>query len=122
MLQRLSYINLIFAIIYLLVFLRSGTLNSTVGIFVIIVLNWLCIRSYQLDNYKWSYFHYPIALWVLYYGVKLLYGWQNIFFTTVEYDFVSNDTLTYLILTFLFSVLTLTHLVLYFLKSVRKES
>ena len=45
MLQKLSYLNLIFAIVYLLTYLKSGTFNSTAGIFVVIVFNWLYLRA-----------------------------------------------------------------------------
>jgi hypothetical protein len=114
MLQKLSYFNLILAIIYLLVYLKSGTFNSTAGIFVIIVFSWLYLRSYQLDNYKWKIWHYVTGLWVLYFTGTIIYGAIHILGASIEYDFISNDTLLYLIFSFVFCLMVIVHLVFYF--------
>lgn len=122
MLQKLSYINLILAIVYLLVYLKSGTFNSTVGILVIIVFNWLCLRSYQLANYQWKIWHYLTGLWSLYYIGTIIYGTIFIFSSSLEYHFVSNDTLIYLSISVVFSLSVLLHLGLYFKKSYKAVS
>lgn len=119
MLQKLSYFNLILAIVYLLLYLKSGTFNSTAGIFVIVVFSWLCLRSYQLDNYKWKIWHYLTGLWSLYFIGTIIYGIFNIVAPAIEYNFISNDTLTYLIVGVVFSVSVLTHIVVYFLRSYK---
>jgi hypothetical protein len=120
MLQKLSYFNLILAIVYLLMYLKSGTFNSTAGIFVIIVFNWLCLRSYQLDDYKWKIWHYLTGLWSLYFIGTIIYGIFNIVAPAIEYNFISNDTLTYLIIGVAFSVSVVAHVILYFLRNYRE--
>ncbi|WP_316769822.1 hypothetical protein [Pedobacter frigiditerrae] len=120
MLQKLSYFNLILAIIYLLVYLKSGTFNSTAGIFVIIVFSWLCLRSYQLDNYKWKVWHYLTGLWSLYFIGTIIYGIYNIIAPAIEYNFISNDTLTYLTIGIVFSISVLVHIIIYFLRSCKE--
>ncbi len=119
MLQKLSYFNLILGIIYVLVYLKSGTFNSTAGILMIIVFNWLCLRSFQLDEYKWKGWHYLTAIWSLYYIGTLLYGAFHILNAAITFDFVSNDTLIFLIMSFGLSIAVLTHLVIYFLKNFK---
>ncbi|RZK58724.1 MAG: hypothetical protein EOO91_07405 [Pedobacter sp.] len=114
MLQKLSYFNLILAIVYLLLYLKSGTFNSTAGIFVIIVFSWLCMRSYQLDNYKWKIWHYLTGLWSLCFIGTIIYGIFNIVAPAIEYSFISNDTLSYLIVGVVFSVSVLIHIGIYF--------
>lgn len=113
MLQKLSYFNLVLAIIYLLVYLKSGTFNSTAGIFMVIVFNWLCLRSYQLDNYKWKIWHYLTGLWSLYFIGTIIYGSVFILSSSLTYAFISNDTLTYLLISIVFSLSVLLHLGVY---------
>jgi hypothetical protein len=113
MLQKLSYINLIFAIIYVLIYLRSGTFQSTSGILVVIIFNWLFIRAYQQDHYKWSILHYATGLWSLYFIGTILYGVINIIKVSIESDFISNDTIINLSTSVLFSASVLLHLIGY---------
>ncbi len=122
MLQKLSYFNLVLAMVYLLVYLKSGTFNSTAGIFVVIVFNWLCLRSYQLDNYKWKIWHYLTGLWSLYFIGTIIYGSVFILSSSLEYSFISNDTLTYLLISIVFSMSVLLHLGVYVKESYKAVS
>ena len=117
MIQKLSSLNIILAIIYVLVYLKSGTFNSTAGIFVIIVFNWLGLRSFQLDSYKWGIWHYLTGVWTLYFIGTLVYGSVTFIRAAMEFDFITNDTLTNLILTFIFSLSVVVHFCAYFWKS-----
>lgn len=118
--QKLSSLNIVLAIVYVLVFLKSGTFNSTAGIFMIIVFNWLGLRSFQLDDYRWRIWHYLTGIWSLYYIGILVYGEVNILSAAIEFDFISNDTLMYLIINFLFCVSVGVHLVLYMYKNYQQ--
>jgi len=120
MLQKLSYLNLILAIAYLLIYLKSGTFNSTAGIFMVIVFNWLCLRSYQLDDYKWKVWHYLTGLWSIYFIGTIIYGSFFILSSAIEYSFISNDTTIYLIVSFAFSIAVVTHFIIYLLRSFNK--
>lgn len=113
MVQKISSLNIIFAILYLLVYLKSGTFNSTAGILVIIVFNWLGLRSFHLDDYKWGIWHYLTGVWTLYFVGTLFYGAVNIMSAAIEFDFITNDTLRNLILTFTFCIFVLIHFVLF---------
>lgn len=117
MLQKLSYFNLLMAIIYMLVYFKSGTFNSTAGIFVVIVFNWLALRSFEQDRYRWKVWHYLTGLWALYFIGTIVYGSVNILSSSLEYDFISNDTLIYLGTSVVFSVAVVGQLILYFKKS-----
>ncbi|WP_113651521.1 hypothetical protein [Pedobacter namyangjuensis] len=122
MLQRLSYFNLIFTIIYLLVYLKDGTVNSTLGILAIIIFNWLALRSFQLENYKWKIWHYLAGLWSLYYAGFVLYGAFNILLSSIEYEFISSDTRMLLILSFVFGIGVIVHFGVYFFRNLHSLS
>ncbi|SFH13724.1 hypothetical protein SAMN04489864_105295 [Pedobacter insulae] len=120
MLHKLSYLNLFLAIVYGLIYLKSGTFNSVSGILMIIIFNWLALRSYQLDNYKWKLWHYSIGLWILYYLSTLFYGFINILGAVFEFDFMSNDTASYLTISFTFCLLVITQLFMYMYKNYKQ--
>lgn len=120
MLQKISYFNLIFAIIYVVVFFRDSSISFTMGIVMIVVFNWLALRSYQIDAYKWSLWHYIAGLWSLYYVGVLFYGTINVFQTVIDYQFASSDTLKFLILSTILSMSVVTQTALYFLKNLKE--
>ena len=122
MLLKLSYFNLIFALVYVLVYLKDGTINSTVGILMVMVFNWLGIRSYQLDNYKWKFWHYLIGIWSLYYACYVLYGVVNILTAAFEYNYVSDDTITFLLLSGIFCIALISHLIVYSVKALKTNN
>lgn len=121
MFQKLSYFNLILIIIYLLVYLKDGTLNSATGILMIIIFNWLGLRSYHLDHYKWKFWHYLTGLWSIYYAGFVIYGAVNILNSSIEYAFMSNDTRTFLGLSFVCCFAVILHFVVYFLKNLKAK-
>jgi len=117
MLQKLSYFNLLLAIVYLLAYLRSGTFYSTSGILVIIVFNWLYLQSFERDTYRWKTWHYAIAAWVIYFIVTTLYSLIGIVSAAIEYDFIANDTLAFVLLSIVLGAGVLTQLVGYYLQN-----
>lgn len=119
MLQKISYFNLMFAIVYVLVYFRDSSLNFTLGIVMIVLLNWLALRSNQLNNYKWSIWHYLSALWSLYYIGFLLYGVVNVLCSSIEYQFASKDTIIFLLLSFILSSFVILQAIMYFLSNLK---
>lgn len=122
MLQTLSYFNIIFALVYVLVYLKDGTLNSTAGILMVIVFNWLALRSYQLDDYKWKVWHYLIGAWSLYYAGYIMYGLINILTAVFEYNYVSNDTISFLTLSGVFCLAVISHFIIIFVKVLKTNN
>lgn len=118
MLQKLSYFNLLLAIIYLLAYLRSGTFYSTSGILVVIVFNWLYLLSFERNAYQWKIWHYLIASWVIYFVATTLYSLIGIISAAIEYDFIATDTLTFILLSVIFGICVLTQLIWYYLQNV----
>ncbi|MES2651006.1 MAG: hypothetical protein V4663_04665 [Bacteroidota bacterium] len=115
--QKLSSLNIVLSIIYVLVYLKSGTLHSTAGIFMITVFNWLALRSFQLNDYRWMIWHYLIALWVVYFVGTLVYGAINILSSSIVYNFISDDTIVYLIINSVFCALLIIQLLMYAYKN-----
>lgn len=122
MLQKLSYFNLFLAILYMVVYLKSGNLTSTSGILAIVVFNWLALRSFELGNYQWKTWFYPFALWSLYYAGLLIYGLVNVIVPAIEYRFMSSDNQVYAALTALLVIGVLWHAVAYFLQNLKTQS
>ena len=122
MLQKISSFNIMFAIAYLLIYFRENTLNFTMGILMIVIFNWLALRSRQINNYKWSIWHYLSGLWSLYYILFLLYGAINVLRLSIEYQFASTDTILFLILSFILSILIICQVLIYFLINLKRVS
>lgn len=120
MLQKLSYLNLLLAVVYGLIYLKSGTFNSISGVLMIIILNWLALRSFQLGDYQWTWWHYVVGLWSLYYISTLIYGFINVLNSVFEFDFISNDTGSYLAINFVFCLLVITQLLTYLYKNFKQ--
>ena len=121
MFQKLSYLNIIFSVIYVLVYLKNGLLNSTIGIFMVIVFNWLALRGNQLENFRWNIWHFITGLWSLCYVGYIMYGLINIFISAFEYEFVSDDTRTFLVLSSVFSIAVILHFGVYFWKNLKEN-
>lgn len=90
------------------------------GILMIVILNWLALRSHQLDNYKWSAVHYVTGGWSIYYIVLLLYGAFNVLLSSIEFQFASLDTLIFLFMSFTLSIFVLWQAVIYFLINLKE--
>jgi len=87
---------------------------------MVIVFSWLCLRSYQLDDYKWKVWHYLTGLWSIYFIGTIIYGAIFILSSAIEYSFISNDTTIYLIVSFAFSITVIAHFIIYLLRSFNK--
>lgn len=108
------------AIVYVLFYFKTINLNS-VGIFIIIIFNWLALRACQHENYKWGIWHYLAAFWSLYFIVFTAYGIYNIIASSIEYGFVSNDVNTYLFFGSFFTSAILSQLILFWLKAINNK-
>jgi len=121
MIQQLSFLNIVLAILYVLVYLKSGTFNSTAGILMIIVFNWLGSRSFELDDYRWRIWHYFFGLWSLYFIGTLIYGAVNILGDVILYKVMGDETLSYLIINFVFCISVAVHLIIYLVKNYKQS-
>ncbi|HTM97864.1 MAG TPA: hypothetical protein VL088_03935 [Pedobacter sp.] len=120
MLQKLSYLNLFLALAYGLIYLKSGTFHSITGVLMVVIFNWLALRSFQLDDYRWKLWHYLTGLWSLYYIATLIYGFVNVLSAVFEFKFITNDTSFYLTINFVFCCLVITQAVLYQYKNYKQ--
>ncbi|MEN0096170.1 MAG: hypothetical protein AAGB30_12355 [Pedobacter sp.] len=116
MLQKLSYFNIFFALVYVLLYLKSGTLNSTAGILAIIVFNWLYIRGYHLGDYRWKSWHFIFGAWSAYFAGFMLYATYNIIKVSIAVDFWADDTVVNILISLFFSLLVWVHIVGYWNK------
>jgi uncharacterized iron-regulated membrane protein len=117
--HKLSYFNLLLAIVYLLIYLRSGTFNSTAGTLMIIIFNWLYLRSFENDKYKWTVFHYLTGLWSIYFIGTVVYSTVHVLLAAIAFDFITNDTIFNIVISFMLSIGVVFHFVVYGFKNFK---
>lgn len=115
--QKLSYFNILLALIYLLVYLRSGTFHSAFGILIVIVFNWLYLKSYEQNQYRWNVLHYLIAAWEIYFVGTIGYGAFHVLAAAVEYNFITTDTIINIFLSLTLSLSVFIHLIRYWIEN-----
>ena len=59
MLRTLSYLNLIFAVLYFLAYLLNGSRWVVFGLLIVIVFNWMVLRGMETLQIKW-----PVLQWL----------------------------------------------------------
>lgn len=74
-----------------------------------------------MTNYKWAFLHYLTGLWSLYYVGTVLYGAVNVLSSAIEFDFITSDTITFLVLSFGLGVAVIIHFVIYFLRNYKES-
>lgn len=121
MFSSLSYFNIFYSVVYAIVYLRNATFTSFVGMALIILFNWLALLAFQKDEYRWKWHHFAVASVVIYYIGFFAYGWYNILNGIIEAEFLSNDSLFYLISTALLCVAVVFHLVQFFRMNLRER-
>ncbi|SHG80763.1 hypothetical protein [Pedobacter caeni] len=111
MLRSLSYVNILLAIVYLLMFLLNGSTMVILGLLLVVILNILVIKKIQDGWGKTKWIHYGLSLCCLGFAAFLLVGLVHIVRSSIAYHYFSN-TLTYIVLTGLFLLCIIVHFLL----------
>ena len=61
MIITLSYLNLLFAVIYFLAYLQNGNAFVISGLLAAVVFNWLSLRKTETGSLKWTVFDWLIG-------------------------------------------------------------
>lgn len=88
---------------------------------MVFIFNWLALKSFETDIYRWKFWHYLVALWCIYFLGTILYGALNILSSVLEFNFIANDTLLYLLLTFVSCTGIIAHIIYYFILNFKKS-
>lgn len=110
MFRILSYVNILLAIAYLLMFPVIGINVVIPGILAVLVLNILVLKNIQEGWSKTKLIHYALSLACLAFAAFLLVGLVHIVRSSIAYHYFSN-TLTYIVLTALFVLCIIIHFV-----------
>ena len=122
MLRSLSYLNLIAAVLYFLVYLQNGSSWPVTGLLCVIVSNWMTLRSLERDHDKWSVLQWPLSFLSLLYALFLLYSAGNLTLGAINYQYFPLDSILLVISGLLFAVLIILQLFLSFREIVVKKS
>lgn len=114
MLNRLSYLNLLAAPLYVVVYLRGGSPFAALSIVGFVIINWLALLSEQRDNYRWHIHHYVFGIFSLVYAIRLLYGAYQAIAPAIEYKYMSMDNFWYVFATIAFCATTIWQVLLFY--------
>jgi len=122
MIRTLSYLNLIFAVLYFLQYLQNGNSFVISGLLAAVVFNWMALRSVENGQFKWTAFHWIIAVLTLCFAVLTGYSAVIILLDAIEYNYYPITSILLFGSGLLFSAVILFHLYLCLVKSIQKKS
>ena len=112
MFRILSYVNILLASTYLLMFLLNGSNVVIFGVLVVVVFNVLEVKNIQEGWKKPGLIPGVLGLGCLGFAAFLLVGLVHIARASIAYHYFSN-TLNYMVLTALFVLCIVIHLVFF---------
>lgn len=122
MLSSLSYLNLIAAVLYFLVYLQNGSSWPVAGLLCVIVFNWMTLRSMERGQAKWSVLQWFLSFLSLLYALFLLYSAGNLTLGAINYHYFPLNSSLLVVSGLLFAVLIILQLFLGFREIVVKKS
>ncbi|KIO76492.1 hypothetical protein TH53_14765 [Pedobacter lusitanus] len=87
MLGALSYLNLIFAVLYFLAYLLNGNRLVVLGLLIVIVFNWMALRNLEIRQRQWSAFQWLAALITILYAFYMGYGAVLLLLDAIRYQY-----------------------------------
>ncbi|MBB5635608.1 uncharacterized membrane protein YjjP (DUF1212 family) [Pedobacter cryoconitis] len=103
MLRTLSYLNLIFAVLYFLAYLLNGNHWVVLGLLITVVFNWMILRGMETEQLKWSFFQWLTGIITVLFASWLGYSTILLLMNTIEYHYYPAETVVLIISGLLFS-------------------
>ena len=103
MLRTLSYLNLIFAVLYFLTYLLNGNRWVVSGLLIVIVFNWMVLRNMETEQTKWSVLQWAAGFVTLLYASYMGYSAVLLLIDTVSYHYCPAETVLLIVSGLLFS-------------------
>ncbi|MBB6273517.1 uncharacterized membrane protein YjjP (DUF1212 family) [Pedobacter cryoconitis] len=103
MLRTLSYLNLIFAVLYFLAYLLNGNRWVVLGLLITVVFNWMILRDMETEQLKWSFFQWLTGIITVLFASWLGYSTILLLMNTIEYHYYPAETVVLIISGLLFS-------------------
>jgi hypothetical protein len=119
MLRTLSYLNLIFAVLYFLAYLLNGNRWVVFGLLIVIVFNWMVLRSMETEQAKWSLLQWVAGLVTLLYASYTGYSAVLLLTDAIEYHYYPAETILLISSGLLFSFFIVLQLLMSLYKKNR---
>jgi hypothetical protein len=87
MLKISSYFNIIFAVLYFLMYLQNGSSWMISALLMVVVFNWIVLRDLEIERLKWTFFHWVLAGITLAFALYLSYSSILLLLDAVEYHY-----------------------------------
>jgi hypothetical protein len=110
MLRTLSYLNLIFSVIYFLVYLQNGGFGPVSALLGVVVFSWMVLRGLENGQEKWPLLQWVAALMSLVFAGLTGYGAIVLLLDAVEYQYYPLQVLLLIVSGFLFAAAVLVQL------------
>jgi hypothetical protein len=122
MLKILSYLNIILAFLYFIIYLQNGSHYLVSGIILVLVFNWQTLRRLEANNYKWKDLQYITGIISLIVSVYLLISASNLISSSLENKYYNFDLVVLEAFSLVFAVSILWHILSSFLKNLKAEN
>ncbi|MBB6499681.1 hypothetical protein [Pedobacter cryoconitis] len=102
MLRTLSYLNLVFAVVYFLAYLQDGNRIVVFGLLVVVVFNWMALLNLENEKRDWSLWQWLCAGITLLYALYMGYGAVSLFIDAIGHHYYPGVTIRLIISGLLF--------------------
>jgi hypothetical protein len=110
MLKTLSYFNLIFSVIYFLVYLQNGGFGPVSALLGVVVFSWMVLRGLENEQKKWPLLQWVSAVMSLIFAGLTGYGAVVLLLDAIEYEYYPLQVLLLIVSGFLFTAAVLLQL------------
>jgi hypothetical protein len=111
MLKTLSYFNLIFSVIYFLVYLQNGGFGPVSALLGVVVFSWMVLRGLENEQKKWPLLQWVSAVMSLIFAGLTGYGAVVLLLDAIEYQYYPLQVLLLIVSGFLFTATVLLQLI-----------
>ncbi|QNK62700.1 hypothetical protein H7F33_19525 [Pedobacter sp. PAMC26386] len=122
MLRTLSYLNLLFAVLYFLAYLLNGNRWVVFGLLVVIVFNWMTLRNLETGQAKWEVLQWLAGGITLLYASYMGYGAILLLVDTISYHYYPTETILLIASGFLFAITIFLQLFTALYEKIDKKS
>jgi hypothetical protein len=110
MLKTLSYFNLIFSVIYFLVYLQNGGFGPVSALVGVVVFSWMVLRGLENEQKKWPLLQWVSAVMSFIFAGLTGYGAVVLLLDAMEYHYYPLQVLLLIVSGFLFTATVLVQL------------
>lgn len=122
MLMTLSYFNLLLSVVYFLSYLQNGGSLIIAGLILVIIFNWLTLRSLEKQQQGWSALRWFTAVLTLFFGAYIGYSAILVLKDSFAHDYYPAATIRLIVSGLIFSSSIFFQLILSFHKKTNKKT